>query len=194
MNASDNTADLSLTTINFTTLVSEDGHALACSDPSRPKCDILLKFFKSSNVREEDRRRETKSSTSSGNSPLLHMAKKQNSGEEMATNATAAITSVTDLIEAMHKASVLIDSEQPSLQNLWKLLLHIEKNTTSLLAENASLKASLEFIQKQHTALKMQNRKLEARVLTLEQQYVSATLKNGYTFLCTSRTYSQCML
>ena len=192
MNASDNTADLSLTTINFTTLVSEDGHALACSDPSRPKCDILLKIFKSSNASEEDRRRETKSSTSSCNSPLVHMAKKQNSGEEMAANA--AITSVTDLNEAMHKTSVLIESEQLSLQNLWKLLLHIEKNTTSLLAENASLKASLEFIQKQHTALKMQNRKLEARVLTLEQQYVSATLKNGYTFLCTSRTYSQCML
>ncbi|XP_078343631.1 uncharacterized protein LOC144629287 [Oculina patagonica] len=122
-------------------------------------------------------KRKTKSSTSSGDSPPAHATKKQNTGEDMTTNTAAAITSVTDLNEAMHEASVLAESEQPSLQELWKLLSRIEKNTTTLLAENASLKASLEFTQAQYTALETKNKKLEARVLTLEQQDAASSKK-----------------
>ena len=77
--------------------------------------------------RRRRKRRKTKDRLSSGGSPPT-----QNSGE------------VDMMHEAEAPAASFEESEQPSLKVMWKVLSRIKENTATLLAENASLKTSLE--------------------------------------------------
>ena len=74
----------------------------------------------------------------------------------------------------MHKAEApaasIEESEQPSLKEMWKVLSRIEENTPTLLAENASLKTSLERTQAEFKILSEQNKKLHDRILEVERQ------------------------
>ena len=53
---------------------------------------------------------------------------------------------------------------------MWKVLSRVEENTATLLAENASLKTSLESTKAEFKILSEQNKKLHDRILELERR------------------------